>query len=280
MFERIRIYRENRRYIDYEKRELKKIPRLNCNTHSLRHVKAAELETILTNPKFDQEWNEIAGNLDKHCNLPDGTTSAVNPGDRRALYYLIRGFHPRSVLEIGTHVGASTVHIAAALARENSAQTTSCLTSVDIENVNDPLHAPWRRLGLENSPAQMIQNTGCASLVTFITMMGLDFLRQPPHNFDFIFLDGSHAASVVYQEIPVALMALSQNGVILLHDYYPNNKPLWSSNRRIIPGPWIAIQRLRSEGIPITVQPLGRLPWPTKLGSNVTSLAVLTKDNL
>jgi predicted O-methyltransferase YrrM len=277
MFERIRIYRENRRYIDYEERELKKIPKLSCNTNGLRYVNAADLRTIFTTPQFDREWNEIAGKLDKHCNVPDGTTSAVNPGDRRALYYLIRGFRPRSVLEIGTHVGASTVHIAAALARENSEQTPSRLTSVDIEDVNDPLQGPWRRLGLENSPAQMIQNTGCAELVTFIAMMGLHFLRQPPRNFDFIFLDGSHAASVVYQEIPLALMALSQNGVILLHDFFPNNKPLWSSNRRIVPGPWIAVERLRSEGTPITVHPLGGLPWPTKLGTNITSLALLTR---
>jgi predicted O-methyltransferase YrrM len=275
MFERIRIYRENRRYIDYEKRELNKISKVSCNTNGLRHVKAAELQTIFTNPKFDREWNEIAGNLDKHCNLPDGTTSAVNPGDRRALYYLIRGFRPRSVLEIGTHVGGSTVHIAAALARENGEETGS-LTSVDIEDVNDAVKGPWRRLNLEDSPAQMIQNTGCTSLVTFITMIGLDFLRQPPRNFDFIFLDGSHAASVVYQEIPLALKALAQNGVILLHDFFPNNKPLWSSNRRIVPGPWIAVERLRAEGAPLTVHPLGELPWSTKLGTNVTSLALLT----
>src|SRR2546430_6217516 len=34
---------------------------------------------------------------------------------RRAIYYLVRHLRPRSVLEIGTHLGASTVHIAAAL---------------------------------------------------------------------------------------------------------------------------------------------------------------------
>jgi predicted O-methyltransferase YrrM len=279
MFERIRIYRENRRYIEYEKRELKKIPKLSCNTNSLRHVNAAELRTIFTNPKFDQEWNEIAGNLDKYCNLPDGTTSAVNPGDRRALYYLVRGFRPRSVLEIVTHVGASTVHIAAALARENHEETASCLTSVDIEDVNDAMKGPWRRLNLESSPAQMIQNVGCTNLVTFIAGKSLDFLQQPPRYFDFIFLDGSHAAAVVYQEIPLALMALAQNGVILLHDFFPNNKSLWSSNRRIVPGPWIAVERLGDEGAPITVHPLGALPWPTKLGTNVTSLALLTRSN-
>jgi hypothetical protein len=149
------------------------------------------------------------------------------------------------------------------------------LVSVDVEDVNS-LEGPWRRFNLESSPSQMVQDMGCGNLVTFITRKSLEFLEQPPHLFDFIFLDGSHAASIVYQEIPLALRALAKNGVILLHDFFPNNKPLWSSNRRIIPGPWIAVERLRVEGAALAVQPLGALPWATKLGSNVTSLALLT----
>jgi predicted O-methyltransferase YrrM len=119
----------------------------------------------------------------------------------------------------------------------------------------------------------------CADFVRFIAQKSLDFLpKEPVQNYDLIFLDGSHAASVVYQEIPLALRLLAGNGVILLHDFYPRNKPLWSLNRRIIPGPWIATERLRAEGARIRVIPLGALPWPSKLGSNVTSLAVLTKE--
>jgi predicted O-methyltransferase YrrM len=270
MFERIRIYRENRNYIHFEERELRKISRLPCDSNGLRRVSASELRGIFTNPQIEQEWNEIAGTLGRHCDVADGITGAVNPGDRRALYYLIRGFQSRSVLEIGTHVGASTVHIAAAMPQDAG------LVSVDVEDVNAP-EGPWRRFNLESSPSQMLQDIGCSDLVTFITKKSLEFLERPPRLFDFIFLDGSHAASVVYQEIPLALRALSKDGMILLHDYFPNNKPLWASNRRIIPGPWIALERLRSEGAALTGLPLGALPWNTKLGTNVTSLAVLTK---
>jgi predicted O-methyltransferase YrrM len=277
MFESIRTYRLNRRFVKYEMRELKKIQKLSCNSNGLRNITAEDLQAIFTNPQFNREWSEISGALDQHCNIPDGTTSAVNPGDRRALYYLVRGFQPRFVLEIGTNVGASTVHIAAALARQSHEQTAEPLTSVDIVDVNDDLNGPWRQLRLENSPSQMLQNLDFADLVTFVTSTSLDFLHNTPRKYDLIFLDGSHAAAVVYQEIPLALKSLAENGVILLHDFYPNNKPLWSADRGIVPGPWIAVERLRAEGSSFNVHPMGELPWATKLGTNITSLAVLTK---
>jgi hypothetical protein len=43
----------------------------------------------------------------------------------------------------------------------------------------------------------------------------------------------------------------------------------------VIGGPFLAIERFKEEGAPLTVLPLGELPWPTKLGSNTTSLALL-----
>jgi predicted O-methyltransferase YrrM len=277
IFERLRIFRQNRKYVTYENRELAKLPKIDCDANRLRIITAEEIRRIFTDPKLDAEWEISAKSLNRHCTIVDGATSAVNPGDRRALYYLIRGFHPRRVLEIGTHVGASTVHIASALAQEDPGVLEApAFVSVDLEDVNAP-DGPWKRMSLNCSPAEMLRHLEYHDMVLFIHQKSPDFLRHPPHSYDLIFLDGSHAASVVYQEIPLALAVLNDRGVILLHDVYPNNKALWSSNRRIVPGPWIAVQRLRAEGAPLEVRPLGALPWPTKLDSNVTSLAVLTR---
>jgi len=57
----------------------------------------------------------------------------------------------------------------------------------------------------------------------------LDYLAGCAQTFDFIFLDGDHAARTVYQEVPAALRLLNSGGVILLHDYFPNLRPLWSN---------------------------------------------------
>jgi predicted O-methyltransferase YrrM len=276
MFERVRAYRENRRSIIREKNDLAKVPRLSCNASRLRSVRASEISDLFHDPFIRQDWDRSTAGLDRICNVPDGSTGAVNPGDRRAIYYLIRGFKPRTVLEVGTDAGVSTVHIAAAMTCGPPEEKGAALVSVDIQNVNDSSNGPWKQYHLDRSPAQRIQDMGCDGLVTFVTQNSLSFLESPPHPFDFIFLDGSHAASIVYQEVPRALNALKENGLILLHDFFPRNQPLWSANRQIIPGPWMAVQRLLAEGATFHAHPLGSLPWPTKLGSNVTSLALLS----
>ncbi len=69
---------------------------------------------------------------------------------------------------------------------------------------------------------------------------------------------------------------LNEGGVILLHDFFPGMRSLWPDGA-MLPGPALAVERLRSEGAGVEALPLGELPWPTKLGSNVTSLALLSR---
>jgi hypothetical protein len=54
-------------------------------------------------------------------------------------------------------------------------------------------------------------------------------------------------------------------------------QPLWS-NGSVIPGPFLATERLKAEEAKVVVLPLGELPWPTKLRSSATSLALLLGD--
>jgi predicted O-methyltransferase YrrM len=201
---------------------------------------------------------------------------AINPGDRQAIYYLVRHLRPRSVLEIGTHLGASTVHIAAALRKvqEENPEQMHQITTVDISDVNDQATSPWLKYGSPHSPAELAQRLGLEDRITFVTCKSLDYFATCSDEYDLIFLDGDHAAHTIYREIPAALVRLRRGGVILLHDYFPALQPLWPG-RTIIQGPWLATERLRSEGAQFTVIPLGALPWPTKHGSRTTSLALL-----
>ena len=68
--------------------------------------------------------------------IPDGT-GGVNLGDRRTIFYLVNRFKHESVLEIGTHIGASTLHIASALYRNQlDFKVPANLTTLDIRDVN------------------------------------------------------------------------------------------------------------------------------------------------
>jgi predicted O-methyltransferase YrrM len=246
-----------------------------CDATSLsRKIDQVRLKEIFASQQMNDEWPAIERTI-ASLKIADGA-DGVNLGDRRALYYLVRCLSIRSMLEIGTSIGASTVCAVAALQTNHceDINTPHRLTSVDVLAVNDEASTPWLRSGSTYSPKEMVMKIGAADYVTFMTVRSIDHLRNCKDGYDLIFVDGDHAATTVYQEIPLALRVLNQGGVILLHDYFPDLRPLWS-NGAVIPGPWLATERLNTEHEQIQVLALGHLPWRTKLDSDVTSLALV-----
>jgi len=241
----------------------------------LRALTAADIRTIFAAPQIDRAWSSYEPILAELCQIEDLKTGGVNPGDRRALFYLISGLRAKRVLEIGTNVGASTIHIAAAL-NENAEAGASRLVTVDILEVNDSATAPWRVAGLPLSPRQRSDRLKGRAETKFITKASQDFLAHTGEMFDCIFLDGDHSEEAVFAELIYASRRLDPGGVIILHDFFPDQRPLWPEGW-VCHGPFAATQRLCALGAAIEVLPLGPLPWPTKLNSNVTSLAVVVK---
>lgn len=237
----------------------------------LRRGAGAEIAQMLS-ADLEEDWLRVREELQRYFGE---ARHAINPGDRRALYYLARGLSCSRVLEVGTHVGASTTILCLALADEHVQSSASPhLVTVDILDVNDPDNGPWRQLNLGHSPAQVLRELHCEHLVQFVAQPSLTYLQQSQQRFDLIFLDGDHEAEIVYQEIAAAQNLLTPRGVILLHDFFPQGQPLWN-NGTVISGPWEAVQRAKALGAPLEAHPLGQLPWPTKEDSNVTSLALL-----
>ena len=95
------------------------------------------------------------------------------------------------------------------------------LTTVDIRDVNDPDKKPWEAYNSPAAPRQLLTETQCSDFVSFKTHSALGFMKETDLTFDLIFLDGSHAAADVYQEVPSALNKLAPNGILLLHDFFP-----------------------------------------------------------
>lgn len=257
--------------------ELSREGRQPCRTETLGVMSQRDLTEIFNRDATREQWLRAEAVLKQVFPVEDLTTWGVNPGDRRALWYLINALKPASVLEVGTHVGASTLHIASALQSLSNGQPVSGrrMVTVDIEDVNAP-NGAWNRFGVAMPPRETIRSIGCDGLVQFVTSPSVPFLERCSEKFDFIFLDGDHAAATVYNELPRSLRLLNPGGVVLLHDYFPGNRQLWRGGR-VIPGPYVAVQRLRKEGAALDVLPLGSLPWATKLGSNTTSLALVVR---
>lgn len=277
MFEDFRSWWRRTKAIQAEEAILSNLARAEIDTSKLGKIDKGEIERILTEPKLQEEWLVLAKEIDQLILFEDMKTGGVNPGDRRALYYLVRALGLKRVLEIGTNVGASTIHIAAAMKVNLLADeepNTHSLVTVDIVDVNHAPDASWRLGALPRSPRDNIEAIGMMEHVTFVTNSSLTYLDECDESFDLIFLDGDHSAAMIYQEVPRALRRLRASGLLLLHDFFPKNRPLWS-DRAVVPGPLLAVERLIRERANVSVIPLGSLPWPTKLHSNVTSLAVL-----
>ncbi|TAE54078.1 MAG: class I SAM-dependent methyltransferase [Bacteroidetes bacterium] len=251
---------------------LQQVPSSRLNDQALLSAKDVHLDRIFRSEviakAFAEDQEEIAA-----LQLPL-STGGVNPGDQRALYYLARYFRPASVLEVGTHIGCSTVHLALAL----RPFTESRILSVDITDVNDPETQPWLSYHSKHAPREMTRRLGCGDQVRYHVEDSLQFMADTDQRFDFIFLDGDHAGATVYKEIPLALRILNPGGVIVLHDFFPEGKPLWKEEYPI-KGPFRAVSRFAGEGQHIRAIPLGDLPWTTKRGGNTTSLALLTRSH-
>ncbi len=115
LFEDIRSWWGQTKKIRAEEAILSDLPRADIDTSRLGKIDKREIERILTEPKLYEEWLVLAKEIDRQILIEDMKTGGVNPGDRRALYYLVRTLGLKRVLEIGTNVGASTIHIAAAM---------------------------------------------------------------------------------------------------------------------------------------------------------------------
>jgi predicted O-methyltransferase YrrM len=253
-----------------DRRALKKQHRLPFDPRNLRCGADVDIKAIMSDGRISAAY---ASDLDRLRSLfsSEEISGGVNPGDRRAIYHLVTAWRPMRVLEIGTHIGASTASIALA-----QSHFGGVLTTVDIIDVNAP-DGPWRRLGLPRSPKHTLASLGLAKSVEFVRGKALQvFRRRGGPQYDLVFLDGDHTTLAIYREIDAALCVLAPNGVILLHDFYPGCRPI-TPDGSVIKGPAIAASRIEEE-TSLVFLPLGELPWRTKDGSNATSLALVVKS--
>lgn len=254
-----------------EQIQLGNIPNRPFPLANLKPINGINLQAIFNDPQIEKDWEEDLAAIKPYFPLED-VFGGVNPGDRRALYYLVRALKPQNILETGTHIGASTLCMAMALKRNGSGKIITC----DIYDVNDNDNGSWRQQNLARPIRQTMEMLGLGQIVHFQVGDGYEFIKTTPETFDLIFLDGNHAAPAVYNEVSASLHKLNASGIILLHDYYPDGKKLFPKDS-IIYGPYLAMRRVKAEHIAINTLPLGKLPWPTKQGVSLTSLAMVVR---
>jgi predicted O-methyltransferase YrrM len=256
--------RDSLRFAMAPKREFAHLP--------LRPTTGLGLNRMFVDDRLAEAWRDDHEMIARIFG-DDEKGGGVNRGDRRAIHALTLALQPERMLEVGTHIGASTLYVARALARGGP---RGHVVTVDIVDVNDAVRGPWKTLGLSRPPRDLARELSCDDRITFIAQPAQEYLAATSERFDLIFLDGDHSPRAVYNEVAAALRVLRPGGVILLHDYYPGGSALFPDSH-VIAGPYRALERIRQENPAIVATPLGQLPWPTKQGSQMTSLALVSR---
>jgi predicted O-methyltransferase YrrM len=119
----------------------------------------------LNDDQITAEWKK-SDNQPSLFSQPDGT-GGVNLGDCRAIFHLVRGLRVKSVLEIGTHIGAYTVQIARALSLYGD-ESYKC--SVDISDVNSTSAKHWLANNASHSPREEVNLAGVGENVEFFIL--------------------------------------------------------------------------------------------------------------
>jgi predicted O-methyltransferase YrrM len=238
---------------------LRSVASFDADFSRLRALQPGEVAAALDAGELDEEWVAVRRTLEdlRIWNAP-GTTGA---DDIEPLYRLARHFRARSILEVGTHIGGSTIALATAMRKHAGTDVRSCrLVSVDVIDVNDRERGPWIAAGATAPPGDCMRDLGLDATVAFRTSDSIEFLRDCTDAFDFVFFDGDHAAKTVYREIGLVAARLAPDAIVALHDY--STRVVFSTydDGRTIPGPHLATRRVISENPSLAVIPVSRLP--------------------
>ena len=152
----------------------------------------------------------------------------------RVMTGLVRGLRPRRVLELGTNLGLSAAHVAAALAR-TEAEGGPAGRLVTLEG------AP----ALANLARDHLGGLGHAARVRVVvgpfdeTLAGVCAAHGP---FDLVFVDGHHEREAALRYVAAVRPHLAPGAVVVLDDVEPG-RPVRGAYRQLraegLPGVWL-----------------------------------------
>lgn len=161
-------------------------------------------------------------------------TGSIGNHNQKYLTELIKKNGFKKCLELGTHLGISGEAILKGM-------NNGIFCTVDIVDVNRKDTEKYKKYKPEIFPIDRFKAYN--SSVLFYNKGSDDFFNLNKNLFDFIFIDGSHKKENVMKDIINSLSRLEKDGLILLHDYYPNGQPLFE-NKPAITGPYLAVKEL------------------------------------
>lgn len=204
----------------------------------------------------------------KTFNLPENS-GGINIGDQKALYFLTMLYAPTRILELGTHIGCSTINFLMASKKNPNFEN---LTTVDIIDVNDKKISNWKKYYSSFSPKEMSEKINMQNKIVFINDFTDSFLKKNKQKYNLIFIDAGHSFDKAYKDLYLSLNLLENKGVIIMHDIYQSEH--FNLKKNNLNGPYLALKKITKK-FNLEVNLLHSLPWKTKDGGNFTSLGII-----
>jgi predicted O-methyltransferase YrrM len=186
---------------------------------------------------------------------------SVGGNSALSLYGAARHYGCARALDIGTHLGKSALLLASAISFRAS-HPSGYVLSVDVRDVTKPDYTMRNGTPLPMSALQLLQHFQLDHAVTFVTGKSLQVMPRLASGFDLIMLDGAHDAATVYIELLLAQTLLRPGGILAMHDVYPGLLPIEASSKKVIKGPWLALEKLLTERPDLTYV---KVPGPCSL---------------
>lgn len=135
--------------------------------------------------------------LDKLHSIPQENSTSW--GEKMLLYWLIRELRPKTIVETGTHQGATTYFLAHAVLDNGFGKVVTC----DV---------------LDYKPQQF----GSGPLLNVVDFRICRGDELDVDEIDFAFIDGAHESWEVESEIKHLFPKLSEHATVVFHDCWPS----------------------------------------------------------
>ncbi len=174
------------------------------------------------NFKTSKTYKDMTGTIHfSRSNCLNAGFGTVRPIEAQVLAALVTHLKPKTLFEIGTYTGFSTMHL------ERNASSDAIIYTLDLpydkseiklKNDLNEAHRDIKNINL-NEQRYFHEDEGGQRIVElFGNSMTFDF--SPYYGkIDFVFIDANHSYAYVKSDTQNALKMLSQRGIILWHDY-------------------------------------------------------------
>ena len=145
----------------------------------------------------------------------------IRPMEAQVLAALVAHLKPKTIFEIGTYTGFSTLHLERNAPSDTTIYTLDLpydKTEIALKNDLNEAHRDIKNINLNERRYFHSDEGGKKIVELFGNSMTFDF--SPYHGkIDFVFIDANHSYAYVKSDTKNALKMLSGRGVILWHDY-------------------------------------------------------------